>query len=190
MRLTLPDPTEPDALLSFWVAIAVMVGGGAGAILAVMGRSAVQTAAFSILAGAVFALIGCLYEPAGARLYRLWNRAARGYGRVAARLVTAIWYWTALTTAAATGDGGRVHAARASWRPRATLSPEGYGDLGFTPGRRSSRDDVGGAGDYARWTLRSGRYWAITLVPLLWTLRALDTRKDRPGSESNVYTLY
>lgn len=190
MKLTLPDPTEPEALLSFWAAIAVMVGGGVGGMVAVAGRSAVQAAAFSALASAVFALVGYLYEPAAARLYRTWNRAARGYGRVAARLVTAIWYWTAFTTAAATGDGGRMHAGRASWRPRGTLSPEGYGDLGFTLDRRSSRDDVGGAGDYARWILRSGRYWAITLVPLLWTLRALDTRKDRPGSESNVYTLY
>jgi hypothetical protein len=190
MRLTLPDPTEPEALLSFWVAIAILGGASVGGAVAALGGSAAHALTSGVLVSAVVSLVGYLSEPTAARLYRAWNRAARGYGRITARLVTGIWYWTAFTTAAATGDGGRLRVDRASWQPRGTLSPEGYGDLGFTLDRSSSRDDIGGAGDYVRWILRSGRYWAITLVPLLWTLRALDTRKDRPGSETNVYTLY
>jgi hypothetical protein len=190
MRLTLPDPTEPEALLSFWIAISILGGVSVAGAVAALGGSAAQALALGVLVTAVVSLLGYLSEPTAARLYRAWNRAARGYGRITARLVTGVWYWTAFTTAAATGDSGRLRAERASWQPRGTLPTEGYGDLGFSLDRRSPDDDVGGTGDYVRWITRSGRYWAITLVPLLWTLQALDTRKDRPGSESNVYTLY
>jgi hypothetical protein len=191
MRLVLPEATEAGALYSFWAALCLLTGAVVVGVAVTGGSMAwpAALAAGAVGGGALF-LAGLSAPTLLRRLYRAWNGAARRYGRLAARAVTAVWYWTVFWTASAAGERGRLAAVPAAWQGRGTLAPEAFGRLGRGGEAGEGGDDVGGILDFARWAVGSRRSWAVTLVPLLWSLRVLDTRRDRLGESANVYTLY
>lgn len=189
MKLTLPHSPDREALVGFWATMSgltgiafgtgVWLGSGAGVTIALV----LAVAA----AGAVFVAGMRRERRLVSRIYDRWNRMARAYGRRARGAVTTIWFWAVFTPMAWSGEKSRLAVGGARWARRGTLSPEGYGDLG-TDGTPVDRE--GGLEDFARWTVRSGRSWGLCLIPLLWSLRVLDTRKARVAPSSDVYTLY
>jgi hypothetical protein len=187
VKLTLPRSRNRRARLAFRIAACAAVGTAAGLATWTGG---VPAAAALLVAGGSSAgtLIATRASSDFERGYIFWNRAAGFYGRHATWMIAAIWYWTVLWVVAATGERGRLGAGPSPWHPRNTPPTGARGEPGG--GGREGRDTMGSPGDFARWTIRTGRSWALVLVPLLWILRALDTRENSTEPPPNVYTLY
>jgi hypothetical protein len=186
MNVLLPPLPDREALLGFRVALSVGAG-LAGTVLVTLLAfgGAFGAAAGAVLAACVFLLLSGSRERMAAKLYERWNRFAAAYARRALKAVTAIWYWTVFLAVARTGEDS-LDLAASAWCARTTLPPEGYADPGGAP---SGREAQGGLRDLARWAGRSGRPWALVLLPFFALLRALRT-KGRAKVSADIYTLY
>ena len=186
INVNLPRQPDHEALLAFWASASLLIGLVLGAVALLAG---VTSAAGSLLLGMAAAGLAFLARRSRERTldlaYKRWNKAARAYADWARKTITAIWYWTVFTAVGLT-DGGGLKQVDSPWRSRGTLPDRAYGDPG---GSTTGRDAVGGVRDFTGWAVRSGRAWALFLLPMLAILRALDTRGSK-SSAPDIYTLY
>lgn len=185
--ISLPSRPDRDVLAGFWS----VLGLGAGISAATLGVLAGWPHPVAVGAACALVLggIGVASPEAARRLYALWNRAARAYGRRARPVILTVYYYAAFTAGRLAGSKvpmRRTDDHTSGWTPRRSLLPEEYA---------SQAPSAGAAGDgwwpvvVARWSLRSGRPWVIALLPLLVLLRGLDS-DETEEVESNIYTLY
>lgn len=186
INVNLPQRPDREALLAFWASASLLIGLTVGVVAFLTG---VTSATGSLLLATGAAGLAFLARRSKERTldlaYKRWNKATRGYAGWARKTVTAIWYWTVITAVGRTG-GESLKRAASPWRSRGTLPDRAYGDPG---GSTTGRDAVGGLRDFTGWAARSGRAWALFLLPMLAVLRALDTRGSK-SSAPDIYTLY
>lgn len=185
LKATIPGRPEREDLLGFWGAVAMGTAAALGALAWLLPPvTAAGAAGLGLAAGGALYALGHARERRIDWLYVRWNKAADGYAAWARKAVSAIWYRTVFRAVALTGQKG-LDLAGSSWSERGTLVEGAYGDPGAVPGDRRS----GGRGGFARWTLRSGRAWALWTLPLFGLLRMLEGRRgDTDGPD--IYTLY
>jgi hypothetical protein len=186
MHPTLPYRPDREALLGFTLAMA-LVAGAAVTLLALLSGLLGAGASFGLaaLAAGTIALAGHRWERLADYAYRVWNRVAKGYAEFARRAVTAIWYWTVLTAVSKSG-ARKLELGGSPWLARGTQAASTYVGQG---GDELSGDARPGLGEYSRWARSTGRTWALVLLPLLFVLRALESR-DPKAPPSDMYTLY
>ncbi|MFO7587254.1 MAG: hypothetical protein R6X22_04185 [Gemmatimonadota bacterium] len=151
--------------------------------LVAFGLAARSPAAWVLPALGLLPAAGAALRPSAlARPWRMWNRAARGYGRVARAAVLGV----AFGVFTVVGRAG----ARFALHP----SPSGPG---WTPKARDAagRDAAPGAtgASWARrllsWSRDGENGWAAFLVPFLLLLHALEADASARAAEE-IYTLY
>jgi hypothetical protein len=186
INVNLPQRPDREALLAFLASLALLFGVAlaVGALL-----SGLVSPAGALLGGAAAAALGFLVGRSRERrlelAYRRWSKATRAYADWARKAVTGVWYWTVFTAVGRTVGGG-LKRVDSPWRSRGTLPDRAYGDPG---GSTTGRDAVGGIRDFTGWAARSGRSWALVLLPMLAVLRGLDTEGSK-SSAHDMYTLY
>lgn len=145
------------------------------------------------LAAAVLVLllggVAPIARPAGsARVYRLWNRIARGYARLARAALLAVCYGVvALVGVAGTALRlRRPEPGESLWLARDTLATEAYGSQHDRPGKAWHGRQWAAV---LAWAARTGNGWAVFLVPFLALVATLeeDERRDVPVG---IYTLF
>lgn len=188
MKLTLPRPADHESLLGFLVCVSL----GSGTALAILtwvtgGLNIIGALVIGTALGVGVLLGGVARERIVSRLYHFWNRAARAYGRKASRVVTAVWYWTLFTALAVAGERGSLQLGHSPWLKRGTLPASAYA---HSAGGPTSGNGQGPYQDFARWAIRSKRYWALVLIPFFWLLRSFETGKASGTGSSTIYTLY
>ena len=187
MHPTLPHRPDREDLLGFWIAISLVAGLLLGFLtLLASGATGWMGPLMGVLTTGVLLLVGLRRERGIDRVYGRWNRWARAYSRRARRWITAVLYWTVVAVAARAGARG-LALEGSPWLQRGTLPQWGYPGQGGgadidAPERREPQGSV-------HWMIRSGRSWAIGLLPFLWILRALDVKAQRSVA-SDTYTLY
>jgi hypothetical protein len=187
LNVTLPRPPDREALVGFWTSVAVSSGAvTAAAVVAVGILDAPASALVGVGVGVAVMAAGYRRERTVERAYSRWNRLAFRYARGARTAITAIWYWTVLSVIARTGEQEKLSMVRSRWVPRETQPASAYGGLDALP---VDKDASGGFRELAGWAVRSRRYWALVLLPLIALLKALDTRGPKKAS-SDMYTLY
>jgi hypothetical protein len=186
MKPTLPNPPDLEDLLAFWASIAILLGvaAGSGAWLLNL-ASGPGAVVLATLVTVTFVRLGQTSERRLNRSYVRWNRAAQRYARGARTVIGAIWYWTVITAVGRIGGSG-LDRHGSSWLTRGSVANAAYGD---PSGGTVDRVAHGSLGEFARWGVRSGRSWALVLVPLLWILKAFEVR-GRSSDAPNIYTLY
>jgi hypothetical protein len=188
MNLVLPRRPDHEALVGF-LAVASLALGGAMDLLSTFFVElplAVGAAVGLVTGGGVF-VVGLRRERIVLRAYLWWNRAARAFGRKATATLTAAWYWIVVRAVTQAGERGTWSSPGAGWSGRGTSTSSHVQDPAREEGDRGR--DVGLA-DFARWALRSRRYWALALLPLFWLLGAVDPQDGGSAASSNIYTLY
>lgn len=167
------------AALSLWAGFAV----GLLAPLDPWGRSA-AAALVTVLA----VVVGVLRPTELGLVYRVWNKAARGYALVVRAALLALCYGV-ITAAGTAGSSLRLRRPRPGeslWYPRDTLPAEAYGSLDERPGR-AWRGHPWRA--VLTWALRTGHAWAIVLLPFLMLIAALE-RSEQTHYPDGIYTLF
>jgi hypothetical protein len=186
MKPTLPNPPDLEDLLAFWASIAILLGLAAGTgawfVGVASGPGAIVLGTVAILALIRLALTS---ERRMNRSYERWDLAARRYARRARTVASAIWYWTVITAVARTGGSG-LSRRGSSWLTRGSIANAAYGD---PSGGTVDRVAHGSLREFARWAVRSGRTWAVVLLPLLGLLKAFEIQ-GRSADAPNIYTLY
>mgnify|MGYP001340470439 CR=1 FL=1 len=183
--ITLPARPDRNWLRSFSVAFALGAGLVTIALAQVLGTR--QPLRLAVAVTLVIAVPGLLRPLLMYKIYRGWNRLARGYARVARHLLLRVCYYTVFALVARAGSALRVERpapGTSLWTPRSTLPPATYTSQDASPA--ASKDGLAGV---LLWSIRSGQLWAIFLVPFLALLRMLEA-EAKGGPPADIYTLY
>lgn len=188
MMMMLPSPPRRGSVRSFWLVISVLAGSLSGALAAVF--LSAQWFVMGLVLVPMIALPGLVWPRAVSGVYEAWNGVAGFYCRAARVLVKGICFYLVLAPANWTSSSLRLRrppSGQSLWTPRRTLPAMTYG----------SQYD-GGGGDSLRtgwilrllsWTVRSGNIWALSLLPFMVMLSALETDEEI-SFPSNIYTLF
>jgi hypothetical protein len=184
--ILLPTPPRRVTLRAFAIVMAVPAGLALGVGAWLFGLGGPEGPAVVALGtGLTMALAGWLRPEAFEPTYRLWNRAARGFARAAAHWFSVLCF---LVVTVAGAPGSRMEMRRSSgagWARRPTLSAGAYRSSSWAP-----RDPgTGGFRSLFAWARDSASLWVLTLVPLLWLLRMVQT-SERGSLGADIYTLY
>jgi hypothetical protein len=184
-------PSSPNRLwlLSFWLAISLLVGIAVGIVLWVLASPA--WSGLGVILTATLAMTGLLRPKVVTRPYELWNKLAGSYTRFARLWVARTCFYIIFVAVGWTGAALRLtHPSgdtKSFWMPRDTLPPEAY-----VYGHKKTPEGLTQRGwiyTLVSWAVGSRNLWACCLLPFLILLRALETEEKR-NFPSNIYTLY
>lgn len=188
--MTLPNSPNRIWLLSFWLAMSLLLG----LIIGVLFWTLISPG-WSVL-GAVFALMlalgGVMRPPAITRPYSVWNSLADHFAHFARKWVTRVCFYTVFLGVGYTGTA--IETARPTsdtisfWVRRETLPPSVYAiQHKTTEAGATQRSWIF---SYLSWAVGSkSNLWACFLLPFFIVLRALDVEEEN-SFPSNIYTLY
>jgi hypothetical protein len=188
--IILPSGPRRKWLISFWLAISLVSGALCGAMFALL--IAPRWFVLGGIVTLVMAAPGLRRPQAAARPYQRWRRAARGYCRVACRVLTGLCFCTVFVVARVAGSSlglalARPRPTRTMWTPRITHAPTAYAYQYNRAAPGSPR--AGWLRPYLSWTVRSGHVWAVGLLPFLIMLKILEPGQEK-GAPANIYTLF
>jgi hypothetical protein len=176
-------------LMSFWLAISVCSGVLIGLVSALL--ISLQWFALGGIPVAVLACTGLLWRRAIRRAYAVWNRLALNFGRAAQLLLMGICFYIIFVAVGRTGSALRLaHPSPTAslWVSRGTLAPSAY------VSQYGARDGVslqkGWIATFLSWAVRSGNWWALSLLPFLILLSALQIDEEKSTFPANIYTLF
>jgi hypothetical protein len=182
----LPPNPDPAQRFGFVVATSALASLGAGAAGWLVAGGA---GLFGAAAGVLVAVLGLCVSPREiVRAYELWNRAAGRYARVARSWIARLCFNFVFLVLGRTGAAlplARPAPQESLWVPRGTLDARAYTSEFLHPA--SARRWWIAA--FAVWAVRTGRPWALALLPFLIVLRFLDPQEDL-HLPSGLYTLY
>ncbi|MGI9294084.1 MAG: hypothetical protein ACR2PS_08895 [Pseudomonadales bacterium] len=182
--LKTPDRIQ---LVSFWLAISVVIGIGAGLIAALI----LDGAWFGLapVLAAVVAASGLLMSRLLAASYTAWARLAERTAGMARTGVMAICYYVVLFAISRTDNALQLQ--RPDARDGSLWTPLAQGDQSKPSYEAASVEPLRQKWirGYLRGMFRSGNGWACFLLPFLLLLRLFEY-KDESHVPSNIYTLY
>ncbi len=192
--LTLPTRPDRPLLTSFWLALCTFTLAALVLVVLLTGQTVLGILGGSVLL--VAAVAGFLRGDVVAKIYVLWNRAARKVGRFAEAATLRVCYQMVLAPV------GRVAGSRMPLRAP-TQTASGWVAHG-TDGRPSDGQGVGGtaaasslASSRGGWVSQlagravgSGRPWMLVLIPYVALLRSYAPSKTDGSVLGHNYTLY
>lgn len=132
-----------------------------------------------------------LWQPQIAKVpYRLWSRVADFYVRVARLAVKVICFFLVFVTVRRGGSSLTVSRAaftQSMWLERGTVSRTNYAHEYEGTSQESSASTW--TTTFVSWAKESGNFWAITLLPFLMLLSALEADEEC-AFPPNIYTLF
>ncbi len=174
-------------LRSFWLAFNVVGGLSLSLFASVFVPEAF---AWGIGLAVVVALLGFLRPEMTVLPYRLWNRLAQDFARVAALFVMWICFYLVLGAVSRTGSSlslTRPSLGESLWAPRQTLEPPTYrAQHGISTENIASQDWFSAL---TAWGKVSGNLWACCLVPFLVLLSVFATEQET-SVPTDTYTLF
>jgi hypothetical protein len=182
LRLTLERRPGRDDLVAFGLAAGLLMA-VAGALAAALAAPAVGPAAWVLPALGLLPAAGAALRPwALERSWRMWNRGARGYGRVARAAVLGVAFGV-FTVVGRAGARFALHPSPSGpgWTPKATGTAGGGAAPGATGASWARR--------LLSWSRDGENRWAAFLVPFLLLLHALEADASARAAEE-IYTLY
>ena len=187
--MTLPVPLHRARLMSFWlvlcVACAILFGGIAWSCCS-LGWSAVV----------VVVMLGCaiigLWSPRLIfRPYRLWNKLATILAYYARLWLMGICFYLVFVAVGQTGSSfplGGPQTVSSRWvkrAPQVSSAPErGAGQTIEVSPRQSW------VRDFYTWTMKTGNWWALCLLPCLFVLALLESEEEESAFPASIYTLF
>ena len=187
--MTLPVPLHRARLMSFWlvlcVACAILFGGIAWSCCS-LGWSAVV----------VVVMLGCaiigLWSPRLIfRPYRLWNKLATILAYYARLWLMGICFYLVFVAVGQTGSSfplGGPQTVSSRWvkrAPQASSAPaRGAGQTIEVSPRQSW------VRDFYTWTMKTGNWWALCLLPCLFVLALLESEEEESAFPASIYTLF
>jgi hypothetical protein len=183
--LALPYHGHRAWVRAFWLAMALWAGLVVGVVVPFgPAERAVAAALAAVLVGAVPVV---RYREART-LYRLGVRASRLYARLARFALLALCYGIIFVAVGAAGSALRLRRPAPGdslWEAGRTLPPGAYRSQhgAESPGTRRRWRAI------LDWATDSGNAWALTLVPFLLLVAALDTEDEAPYPVG-IYTLF
>ena len=185
--MTLP-PERHTCLISFWLAGLLAIGLLSGAVAArFMSMTALGCGSMLALAVGSVAL---LWPERIAGPYRLWNRVARAFARRMRTVLLGICFYVIFVAVGRAGSSlllARLTASESTWVPRGTLARDAYGNQHAMPTKAPSRR--GWPVAFLSWSVRSGNWWACSLLPFLILLLAYESEQEHHFPEG-IYTLF
>jgi hypothetical protein len=176
-------------LMGFWFAISVCSGVFIGLVSALL-----ISPQWCVLGGipvVVLACTGLLWRRAIRKAYAVWNRLALGFGRAAQLLLMGICFYVIFVAVGRTGSALRLaHPSPTAslWVARGTLAPNAYvSQYGAGDGASLQK---GWIATFLSWAVRSGNWWALSLLPFLILLSALQIDETKSTFPANIYTLF
>lgn len=187
--ITLLSPPRRAWLMSFWLAISLC----SGLLIGLLSALLISPPWFGI--GVMLALVlacpGLLWPQAIARPYAVWNRRARYFGRAAHLWLMGICFYIIFVAVGRTGSSLRLAhppPTTSLWVPRGTLAPSAYGSQhGASDGASLQK---GWIATFLSWAVRSGNFWALSLLPFFILLSALQIDQKKSNFPANIYTLF
>lgn len=119
--------------------------------------------------------------------YRVWNKLAREYAKLARAILLRVCYFVVF---AAVGRAGSTlplagpASARSAWTQRPGAGESSVGNRSVV----ASEEEW--VGRLIHWARTSGHAWSISLLPFLVLLSVLRSDQDADGSPSEIYTLF
>jgi hypothetical protein len=179
--LILPSPARRAHLRAFSLAIGFTGGAALGCLLAL--RIGVWGIGPGLCLGLIGAAVGLRRPQSVCRAYMMWNRLSHLYIR-AVRFAMKLICFRILTLLGRRGASplNLVHprAAGSLWEPRDQADHRSTSD-----GTRA-----GWCHGYVAWTRRSGKRWALSLLPFLVVLAATETETEIPMPSHSTYTIF
>lgn len=182
-----PDPRRPE-LAAFWTVVSLLAGAAATLLLVVLDAPAAWGVGVALTA--LLAASEVVGPGVARRIYPVWNRWAGRYRRLTREVVLRVCHALVFTLAGLGGSrmpSGRPPFGRSGWRERGTTPADAYASAGAEPA--DERSGRGRLREMLAWCRRSGNVWAATLLPYLWLLDALETKRDEQPP-ADIYTLY
>lgn len=187
--ITLPSRPRRAWFMGFWLAIGLCSGLFIG-LLAVWLISP-PWFALGVIPVLVLAGAGLLWRQVIRRAYAVWNRLALHFGRTAQLLLMGICFYIIFVAVGRTGTGLRLAhppPGTSLWVPRGTLAPHAYASQhGAGDGMSLQK---GWVVMFLSWAVRSGNFWAVSLVPFFILLSALQVDQSESSFPANIYTLF
>lgn len=186
--ITLPYPPRKAFIRSLWVvsnAIASLMVSIAVALM----FGPVWLVPVGLLFGGLI-LLGYRWTEPQIKLYRAWNRFARGINRLGFQWILFLSH--RLLLRAIGGEGSKFEGATSSGdHTRWSGYPESYSSASASS-QFSPVEEVqwsGWIGEYLRWARGDGNLWALWLLPFLMSL-SLFRQENESNAPSNIYTLF
>jgi hypothetical protein len=179
--LTLTSPARRAHLQAFSLAIGFTGGATLGCLLAL--HLGLWGIGLGLCLGLIGAAVGLRRPQSMRRAYVMWNRLSDLYMH-AVRFAMKLVCFLILTLLGRRGASPLilVHpgAARTLWEPREQAD------------HRSALDGTraGWCHGYLAWTRRSGKWWALSLLPFLVVLAAIETEAEAAMPSQTTYTLF
>jgi hypothetical protein len=187
--ITLPVPPHRAWLLSFWLTISLCSALLIGLLSALL--ISPLWCGVGVIPVLGLACTGLLWRQAIRRAYALWNRLARYFGRAAQLLLMGICFYIIVVSVGRTGSAlrlARPSSTTSLWVPRGTLTPSAYlSQHGHTDGASQQQ---GWIATFLSWAPQSGNVWALSLLPFLILLSALQIDQKKSNFPANIYTLF
>lgn len=182
------DPVPRRAwLTSFGVASGFLSGAGICAVAWWTGSPSAFLA--GALAFLVPSLVGAVLPQTMIIPYRGFAKLARIYAGAARKWIICACYLVVLTAVGGLGSSLDLREGRTRnslWARRSTLSAATYASQHHSQRGRSSG---GWIRTFTSWTVRSGNLWALSILPFLVMLAALEFEEHR-DVPSDIYTLF
>jgi hypothetical protein len=187
--ITLPSRPRRAWLVSFWLAISVCSGLLIGLLSALL--IAPRWVGLGGILMLVLACTGLLRRRVIRRAYAVWNRLALSFGRAAQLVLMGICFYIIFVAVGRTGSALRLaHPSPTAslWVPRGTLAPSAY--VSQYGARDGASLQQGWIATFLSWAVRSGNWWALSLLPFFILLSALQIDEKKGTFPANIYTLF
>lgn len=184
--IVLPFPPRRASLQSFWLALCFMVT----VLIGMLAWVNVMIALLGVPAVVLLGLAGVVWPHLATRPYRVWNRLARFYGKVAERLLLGICYGTVMVPAGWTETTlrlSRPEMGDSLWTLHRSLPTSVYKQLHSWPSGESAGENW--ISRYLAWAWSSKQPWLLALLPFLCILLWLKKEEESVVPES-IYTLF
>lgn len=179
---------RPAYLKSFALGVSFLGAVIMGVILWWFGfEGALRVAAIVAIGGST---IGVAQPAAVTKLYGYWNTLARYFARGARWLLMAICFYIVFAAVGRTGTSLNLLRAtvdRSLWTPKKPVSSKAFHHEHDANG--DSEPGENWLASYYLWAKESKQIWALTLLPFLGMLAAVEIYVDR-RFPSGVYTLF
>jgi hypothetical protein len=185
--VTLP-PLEDASLRSF----VFILGPLCGASVALLSWSWGLSRPFALgMLTAIAWIVPALLAPTFARFsYRVWNRIAFEFARVARIFIAGICFYVIMVAVGRAGSAIRLRppeSGESMWVPRSTLAADAYRAQAAEPAEGAQTTSW--ASSYIAWAVKRGNFWYCVMLPFLMLLSALDAPREETVP-TDVYTLY
>lgn len=184
--ITLPPMLRRAELQSFWLALSGLC---LPVLIVVLGLSTISL--LVLLSWLAFSLLVFVYPSIARFPYRVWNKAAKVYARMARTMVLTVCYHVVFRLVSVAKDPDRFSFPRSSSSAWGALRPSPIVAYSSQYGQFDKTSVEGSwIAAFLSWAWRANHFWTVCLLPFLAMLAQLDQEAEEPSPSSTIYTLF